>query len=195
MFPPIQRATCGRPLPPVAGGPDRRLLSSASAELRPGQLHLRWASAASQEGSPTPSLRATPPKRGIRHITGLRSVHSIDGITPSMHSMGFAHASTTQDQGGASTITERSCPYALWAWKNFNTCQLRLRREKHRSPGSDVGITAKKQRRLALSNDIHQSVNNCLQLDVTHHAQRFPKSLHRECPYLSNLHPRCSWHI
>ena len=126
MFPPIQRAACGRPLPPVAGGP---VLPSPGRQDRPGkggQLHLRWASAASQESSPTPALPTTPPKRGIRHITELRSrqfhyralLGAQYGLRP------------CQYPSGASTITERSCPYALWAWKNFNTCQLRLLRAR-----------------------------------------------------------------
>jgi len=105
------RPEIGRASTPCGRGRDSgKHASSASC---------RRAGAASQESSPTPALRATPPKRGIRHITELCSVHSIDRIARSMHSMGFAHASTTQDQGGASTITERSCPYATRAvaWK------------------------------------------------------------------------------
>jgi len=44
-------------------------------------------------------------------------------------------ASTTKDQGGASKITERSCQYALRAWKNLRKRQFRLRRASSASPG------------------------------------------------------------
>ena len=98
----------------------------------------RQASAASQERSPTPALRATPPKRGVRHITELRS-----GQFHYRASLGAQYGlRPCQYPSGASTITERSCPYALWAWKNFNTCQLRLLRARSLSR---LGLTSSGQ--------------------------------------------------